>query len=196
MLEIIGVFGGLLAIAGSIPYMIDAYKKKITPHRITWGIFTLVDIIAIANQLAAGATNSVWLVVGFAAANLTIFVLSLRHGSGGTERLDIIVLCGAILGVLVWQISGHPIASIISNLVVITLAMAPTYKKGWINPKSETSTVFLLGAIASLLAAVSVGRLDYVLLLTPVYTLVVQGALFIILIRYKLSILGKVNMGK
>lgn len=186
MLAIIGVLGGLLAIAGSIPYMIDAYKKKITPHRITWGIFTLVDIIAIANQLAAGATNSVWLVVGFALANLTIFVLSLRHGSGGTERLDIIVLCGAILGVIAWQISGHPIASIIANLVVITLAMTPTYKKGWIDPKSETSTVFLLGAIASLLAAISVGRLDYILLLTPVYTFAIQGMLFIVLIRYKL----------
>ena len=148
MLEIIGIFGGLLAIAGSIPYIINAYQKKITPHRVTWGIFTLVDIIAIANQLAAGATNSVWLVVGFALANLTIFVLSLRHGAGGTERLDIVVLCGAILGVIAWQISGHPIASIIANLIVITLAMAPTYKKGWFDPKSETSTVFLFGAIA------------------------------------------------
>lgn len=186
MLEIIGVFGGLLAIAGSIPYMLDAYKKKITPHRITWGIFTLVDIIAIANQLAAGATNSVWLVVGFAVANLTIFVLSLRHGFGGTERLDIIVLCGAILGVIAWQISGHPIASIIANLVVITLAFAPTYKKGWLDPKSETPTVFLFGAIASLLAAISIGGFDYVLLLTPVGTFVIQGALFIVLIRYKI----------
>ncbi len=186
MLEIIGGLGGLLAIAGSIPYMLDAYKKRITPHRITWGIFTLVDMIAIANQLAAGATNSVWLVVGFCVANLTIFVLSLRHGSGSTERLDIIVLCGAIFGVIVWQISGHPIASIIANLVVITLAMAPTYKKGWIDPKSEIPTVFLFGAIASLLAAVSVGRLDYILLLTPVYTVVIQGTLFIILIRHKI----------
>ncbi len=186
MLEIIGILGGLLAIAGSIPYIINAYKKKITPHQITWGIFTLVDIIAIANQLAAGATNSVWLVVGFALANLTIFVLSLRHGAGGTERLDIVVLCGAVLGVIAWQISGHPIASIIANMVVITLAFAPTYKKGWINPKSETSTIFLLGAIASLLAAISVGRLDYTLLLTPLFTFVIQGALFIVLIRYKL----------
>jgi hypothetical protein len=64
--------------------------------------------------------------------------------------------------------------------------MAPTYKKGWIYPKSETSTVFLFGAIASLLAAISVGGLDYILFLTPVYTLAIQGALFIILIRYKL----------
>ncbi len=186
ILEIIGVLGGLLAIAGSIPYMLDAYKKKITPHRITWGIFTLVDIIAIANQLAAGATNSVWLVVGFALANLTIFVLSLRHGAGGTERLDIIVLCGAVLGVIAWQISGHPIASIIANLVVTTLALAPTYKKGWVEPKSETPTVFLWGAIASLLGAISVAKLDYILLLVPVYTFVIQGALFIVLIRYKL----------
>jgi hypothetical protein len=186
MLELIGILGGLLAIAGSIPYILDAFKKKITPHRITWGIFTLVDIIAIANQFAAGATNSIWLVVGFALANLTIFVLSLRHGVGGTKRLDIVVLCGAILGVIAWQISGHPIASIVANLIVITLAMAPTYKKGWTDPLSETSTVFLLGAIASLLAAISVGRLDYILLLTPVYTFVIQGALFIVLVRYKL----------
>jgi hypothetical protein len=186
MLEIIGVLGGLLAIAGSIPYMLDAYKKKINPHRVTWAILTLVDLIAIANQLAAGATNSVWLVVGFAVANFTIFALSLRHGVGGTEKLDIIVLCGAILGVVAWQISGHPVASIIANLVVITLALAPTYKKGWINPQSETSTVFLWGAIASLLAAISVGKLDYILLLAPIYTFVIQGVLFIILIRYKL----------
>lgn len=182
MLEIIGVLGGLLAIAGSIPYMLDTYKKKIAPHRITWGIFTLVDIIAIANQLAAGATNSAWLVVGFALANLTIFVLSLRYGVGGTEKLDVVVLCGAVLGVVAWQISGNPIASIIANLIVITLALSPTYKKGWIDPESETSTVFFWGAIASLLAAISVGKLDYILLLIPVYTFVIQGVLFLILV--------------
>jgi hypothetical protein len=186
MLEIIGVLGGLLAIIGGAPYMFDAYKKRIRPHRITWAIFALTDVIAIANQLASGATNSVWLVVGYALANLTIFILSLRYGVGGTKKLDIIVLCGAILGVVVWQISGHPIASIIANLVVTTLAFTPTYKKGWIDPKSETPTVFLWGAIASLLAAISVGKLDYILLLAPLYTFAIQGVLFIILIRYNL----------
>lgn len=186
MLKIIGILGGLIAIAGSIPYMIDTYKKRISPHRITWGIFVLTDVIAIANQLAAGATNSVWLVVGWALANLTIFVLSLRYGVGGTEKLDIVVLCGAILGVIAWQISGQPIASIIANLFVTTLALTPTYKKGWVDPKSETSTIWLWGAIASLLGAISVGKLDYILLLAPVYTFAIQGVLFIVLIRYKL----------
>jgi hypothetical protein len=125
MLEIIGVLSGLLAIIGSVPYMIDAYKKRIRPHRTTWAIFVLLEVITIVNQLAVGATNSVWVIVGYALANLTIFVLSLRYGVGGTDKLDIIVLSGAILGVIVWQISGHPIASIIANLIVITLALMP-----------------------------------------------------------------------
>src|ERR1700733_3493216 len=100
ILEIIGGLGGLLAIVGSLPYILDAYKKRIKPHRVTWAIFALVDLIAIANQLAVGATNSVWLVVGFALANLVIFVLSLRHGVGGAEKLDIAVLTGALLGLI------------------------------------------------------------------------------------------------
>ena len=166
--------------------MLDAYKKRIRPHRVTWAIFVLTDVIAIANQLAAGATNSLWLVIGWTLANLTIFVLSLRYGVGGTEKLDIVVLCGAILGVVIWQISGHPTASIIANLVVITVAFVPTYKKGWIDPKSDTSTVFLWGAVASLLAAISIGKLDYILLLAPLYTFAIQGALFVVLIRHKL----------
>ena len=182
MIAVLGFFGGLLAVAGSVPYIIETAKGRTRPHSVTWGVFTVVDTVSIANQLSAGAAASVWLVVGFAVANGTIFVLSLRRGVRSFDTLDIVVLCGTLLGLALWQALGSPSVSIIANVVVVGLALVPTYVKAWRDPASETAITFLTGAIAGLLSALSVGRLDFVLLVLPTFLVLAQGGLWAVLV--------------
>ncbi len=186
MLALIGILGGILSFTSNIPYMYDTIKKKTKPHRVTWGIFFLLNIIFLGNHIAAGATSSIWLVVAFTLSTFTIFTLSLRNGVGGTTKLDIAVLIGAILGVVIWQLIHSPIASIIVNITCAAIASIPTYKKAWIHPQTETKISYSLGAFASLLSAVSVGKIDLALLLLPIYSFIYQGTIYIILIRRNL----------
>ncbi len=186
MFAAIGIFAGILSFLANIPYIIDTVKKKTKPHRVTWGVFFLLNIIFLANQLAAGATSSIWLVVAFAISTFTVFILSLRFGVGGTTKLDILVLLGAISGVIVWQLLDSPAPSIIANLIVAAVASIPTYKKAWTHPQTETTISYAVGAIAAILSAVSIGKFDILLLLLPIYSVAYQGSISIILIRNKL----------
>ena len=99
MYTILGILGGLLALISNIPYIRDILKKTTKPHRVTWGIFFLLNIIFLGNQLAAGATSSIWLVIAFTLSTLIIFSLSLKYGVGGTTKLDVMILIGSLVGV-------------------------------------------------------------------------------------------------
>ena len=186
MLAALGVFAGILSLIANIPYIIDTIKGKTKPHRVTWGIFFLLNLIFLANQLAAGATSSIWLVVAFATSTFIVFSLSVKLGIGGTSRLDILVLAGAMIGVVIWQLLDAPVASIIANLTVAAIASIPTYKKAWAHPETETTISYSVGAIAAAMSAISVGKLDFVLLLLPVYSVVYQSSIAVILERHKI----------
>ncbi len=187
MFAIIGVLAGIISFASNLPYIYDTIKRKTKPHRVTWGIFFLLNLIFLGNQLAAGATNSIWLVVAFAVSTFTIFLLSLRNGVGGSTKLDVVVLVGALLGVAIWQLLDAPVASIIANVTVAAIASIPTYKKAWTHPNTETKVSYSVGAFSALLSAISVGKLDFVLLLLPIYSVIYQGSIFLILIRRNFS---------
>lgn len=186
MLLVIGILGGILSFTSTIPYILDTIKKKTRPHRVTWGIFFLLNVIFLGNQLAAGAKSSIWLVVAFALSTFIVFILSLRNGVGGRTKLDIIVLIGALIGVVVWQLLDTPLASIIANLTVAAIASIPTYKKAWTHPQTETALSYSVGAFSAFLSALSVGKLDIVLLLLPIYSICYQGSIYFILIRHNL----------
>lgn len=177
----------MLSFASSIPYIVDTIKKKTKPHRVTWGVFFLLNVIFLGNQLAAGATSSLWLVVAYTLSTFIIFSLSFKNGVGGTSRLDVIVLAGALIGVIIWQLLDAPLASVVANLVVALIASIPTYKKAWAQPKTETSISYFLNACGALLSAISVGSLNIVLLLLPMYAFFYQGSIYLILVRNKFT---------
>jgi len=181
MLAIFGILSGLLSIISNIPYVIDIYKRKTQPHRVTWGIFFLLNIIYLANHISAGATNSLWLIVGFTVSTFIIFILSLKRGVGGSEKLDIFVLISALVGVVLWQITDNPTISIFANALSGIFAAIPTLKKAYIKPESETKIKWFIGIFAGIFAAISVGRLELPLLVLPLLTIIIQGSMFLIL---------------
>ena len=186
MYAVLGIVGGLLSLLSNVPYIIDTIKGRTKPHRVTWGIFFLLNCIFIANQLAAGATNSIWLVVAFAVSTGMVFALSFKKGTGGKDVLDLVVLVGALFGVVLWQVLDSPVASIVANLIVAAIASIPTYKKAWLYPQSETAVSYSLGAFAAILSVISVGKIDVALLLLPVYSIIYQGSIYFILIRKRI----------
>lgn len=178
MLAIIGLSGGLLALLSNVPYVINTLKHKTKPHRVTWGIFFLLNIIFLGNHFAAGATSSLWLVIAFTISTFTIFALSFRYGVGGENKFDKLIIAGALIGVVIWQLLDAPIASIVANISVSVIAGLPTLKKAYKSPASETKIKWLVGSCAGLLTVLSVGELDLALLLLPVYTFIFQGTVF------------------
>jgi hypothetical protein len=171
----IGIISALVFIIGDIPYLQDTFKGKIKPHRITWGIIALLNATGFANQYASGASNSLWL---FGAGTLVtglIFLGSLRNGVGGRTSTDMICLAIGLAGIALWVIFKSPLYSVFANIIADIAALWPTYKKARLHPESETRISWLVGTFSIVLSAISVGKLDWRLLLLPVASIVLQA---------------------
>ncbi len=179
--QLLGILGAVLLIVGDIPYVVDTFKGKTKPHRVTWGIVVLVNGIGFANQLASGASNSLW---GFGAATFitgVIFLSSLKFGTGGHSRNDMIALLASLVGVGLWVIFDSPLFSIVANVFVAIISLLPTIAKAKMHPETETKVSWLLGSIASTLTMLSVGALNWRLIILPLVGALLQAYMVYIL---------------
>lgn len=183
---VIGVLGAILFLIGDYAYFRDTLRGRTKPQRVTWGVSCLLNSIGFANQFAIGATNSLWLFGAAALATGAIFLASIPKGVGGHSKLDIFAIVASLAGVGLWIIFDSPLWSIFSTLAVVYASLAPTFIKARKHPESETGLAWLLGCISSALAAVSVGKLDWALLILPVNAALVQAyVVYLLYIRAK-----------
>lgn len=186
--ELLGYTGAILFLVGDAHYIHDTITGSTRPHRISMGIFLAMNAIDLANQFASGATHSLWLFVASFITTAIVFVIALKKGSGGTERLDWIVLAGGVLGLVLWAWLRTPLASIVCNFVVTTIAMIPIFKKSYLDPASEAPYAWLLCGLGSVVATVSVGQWSPQLLLLPAHAALVELAVWVIVVWRRRSV--------
>src|SRR5262249_46290544 len=131
---ILGIASSLIFLACDFPYLRDTIRAKTKPHRITWAVILLLNVVGFANQLASGARNSLWLFGAGALMTGAIFVASLKNGIGGRSKQDVFAAITCLIGVILWITFKSPVFSIFANLFVAAVAMLPTYAKARKSP--------------------------------------------------------------
>lgn len=189
---ILGILSALIFLACDAPYLYDAIKGTIKPHRVTWGVVTALNAIGFANQFASGARNSLWL---FGAGTLmtgAIFIASLKNGVGGHTRQDIVALVASLFGIALWFVFKSPLFSIFANAFVAVVALVPSFAKAKKAPETETKIAWSGGTISALLATISVGSLNWRLLLLPAASTLLQTYMvYLLYIRPTRSVQSK-----
>src|SRR5262249_61745475 len=94
---IFALLGAALGAAESVPYVRDTWRRSTVPHRGSWLIWGVIELVAVESQRADGARWSLVPLVTQAVGTCLVFVLSLFLGSGGVSRG----------GVAVVSLSGH-----------------------------------------------------------------------------------------
>jgi F0F1-type ATP synthase assembly protein I len=167
--EIIGLIAGVLAAASYVPYVFDIVRKKVKPERASWLIWSLLVGIALFAQLFKGAEDSLWFTLFDSAGAFVIFLLSIKYGVGGLTKRDIRGLIGAGIGLLLWYLTKDPIWALVITIIVDAIAVALNVAKTLEDPKSETYLMWSTVSFAAILGMISVGELNYGLLVYPFY---------------------------
>jgi hypothetical protein len=55
MKDFLAIIAAILAVAGNLPYIRDAFTHRVKPHPFTWLVWTIVSAIVFFGQLAKGA---------------------------------------------------------------------------------------------------------------------------------------------
>lgn len=185
MLDVKTIFSALailLNFLAYIPYIRDTIKGKTTPHAYTWFIFGLVTSFIFALQLTAGAGVGSLVTLVISISVFTVFILSLFRGEKNITLSDTIFFILALVAFGLWIVAKQPVLSIVLLSIINVLALAPTLRKSWGKPFSETMSTYILNATKHGIGLLALEHYNIITYLYPLSAAVITFAFVIILI--------------
>ena len=180
--EIIGIIAVVLTFVGYIPYFIDIHNGKTKPHMFSWLVWSVTTGVVIALQISAGAGPSVWVTCSVWLMLVTVFCLSFRYGHKDRRAIDTIFLIVALAAIPLWLFAKQPILAIVLLCTIEMLGFAPTIRKAWIDPYSETLAMFVVTSFRHILALLALANWNIVSYLFPLTWVLANGGFAILLI--------------
>ena len=194
MISALVTMGALISAAGSVPYILAVIRGTARPRLVSWGVWAVLAGVMTVSAFIEGAMASVAMTAITFIACATVTILGWQRRTGGINRVDLVCLVGAVLGITSLAIFKSPLIALTVSVAVDIVAFIPTLVHAWTSPYEESLTCFALSALGGTLAvlAVLVGEISVVALLYPVYSMVFNGlaALLIVSGRSK-SLLGQ-----
>lgn len=151
----VAIIASILAIAGNLPYLRDIIKRRVRPHPYTWLVWSIVSCIVFFGQLAKGAGIGALPTAASEIFTIIIFIFSLRYGFKNIKRIDTLFLIIALAGLIPWILTKDPTISVIIAVSIDVTAFIPTLRKTWLEPKSETSTLYITNVLRHILMLIS-----------------------------------------
>lgn len=177
---IVAVLSGVFSVVAAVPYVLSILRGETKPNAISWGLWSLLQGIALVAQFKAGASWSAVLIF-FVTLNtvvVTVFALTKKYGYREYGAIDGISAVLAILAIVAWQLTGNPIAAIVSTIVADACAAFPTMVKAKRDPRSENPTGWGFLLLASILGVASTERFDAQNLAFPLCLVVMSCIIF------------------
>jgi hypothetical protein len=184
LLLLAAVIGGATNAIGFIPYARDIFRHKTKPERAMWWIYTVLFTLLLAAQMSAGAR---WLLIvsaEYVLTSATIAFLSIGYGYGRFHKRDIVSICVALLGFILWRITDSPLLAILVVIIIDFAGFWLTIIKTWRAPHSETLISWQLALASAAFSIFSIGSWKVSLLAYPLYA-VVGDALLVWVIVYR-----------
>lgn len=194
MISALVTIGALISAAGSVPYILAVIRGTVRPRLVSWGVWAvLAGVMTISAYLEGAMASAVMTSITFIACT-TVTLLGWQRRTGGINRLDMVCLAGAVLGIASLALFKNPLVALSVSVAVDIVAFIPTLVHAWSSPYEESLTCFALSTLGGTLAmmAVLAGDITVAALLYPVYSVVFNGvaALLIVSGRSK-SLLGQ-----
>lgn len=186
-----GPIGAAFATIAIARYIWAIYKtrglepsQRVTPNRVTWGVISVIGWTFLANNVAMGATDTLWLPMVYAVGPTIVAFISIQHGVGGKARGDIVAGTIAVLSLILWWWLGLTVG-FTANLVADVAAIWPTVRKAYLQPKSEDRIAWICTTIGCAINLVAVPVIWSGIGTYAFYQLVANGTVAVLSLRRK-----------
>lgn len=185
-----------LSASGYVVYIRDTLQGKTKPNRVSWFLWAATPAIASIAALTAGA--DIWatlLVLSAAILPFSVLIASFFNEQSYWKLKSFDWACGAIsiLAIIIWQVLDSPQAAIIFAIVADMFAAAPTVRKTWIEPTSETGFAYLAEAVSVLLIVPSIPIWNIENAAFQSYILAINLVILLLIYRHRFTSLTKVG---
>lgn len=154
----------VINVLGTLTYVVDVFRGKARPNRVTWGVLTIAPMIAFASMLSQGvgmAQSIVTFSVGFSPFLIFVSSFLVKHPAWQLKRFDI--GCGvlSLFGLLLWWITGEGNVAIIFSILADGLAFLPTLVKAYYHPETESPWTFMASEVATIMGLMTVKNWNF-----------------------------------
>jgi hypothetical protein len=194
MLQYLVFVSALFVLAATFTYIRSMFKGKAKPNRVTWLLWSVAPLIAVAASLSDGVgwpTLPVFM-AGF--GPFLIFIASYFIKDSYWKLSGSDYACGILsaMAIVLWMVTNDPGIAIIFAIGGDALAAVPTLLKCWYHPNTESPWPYaagVFGSLTSFAAAVTWTFSEYAF---PAYLLVAN--LMLIFSIYRKSIASHFGM--
>jgi hypothetical protein len=179
--EALGVLAIILAVLNYLPYLFGSLTGRKQPHIFTWSLWLILTSVAFLAQLQSGGGIGAWATGTTAVIIFLITLSALRSGVKDIRLFDWLSLAGALASIPLWLITSDPFWSVILVSIIHSICFLPTFRKGYTNPKSQSSTAFLLTIGKYGCAIAALGSYSVETVLFPA-TIMTTSSLFVALL--------------
>ncbi len=184
MKDVLAIIAAILAVAGNLPYIRDAFTRRVKPHPFTWLVWTIVSAIVFFGQLAEGAGIGA-LPAGIAEIfTIIIFIFSLQYGFKYVKKSDTYFLIAALLGIIPWLLFDSPTISVIIAVTIDLIAFVPTLRKTYLHPESETPILYGSNVLRHILTLLSLQAYNIATMLHSI-SMIITNSMMVSLITRK-----------
>ncbi len=136
-----------------------------------------------ALQLISGAGISSLVTLSASLMCLVVLGLGIRMKTKqDVTRVDVAFLVLALLSLFFWLIVKQPMLSVVLATVTDVLGFAPTIRKSWRDPQSETVSFYGINAFRFTLATLSLQNFSIITAFYPITWLIANGLFGIMLV--------------
>lgn len=181
--EIFAIIAALLGIAGNVPYLRETWRGRVKPHPYTWLVGSIVSGTVFFGMLTKGAGIGSLPVAVSEFFTILIFLFSLKFGFTRITRSDKLFLVLALAGLVPWFLTKDPTLSVVIAVGVDLLSLVPTFRKAWTYPATEHHLLYGSNVLRHILALLSLQSYNVATTLHSIAMIIVNSALFSIIIR-------------
>ena len=187
MAVLAGWLAGLLSLAAFVPYILSTLRGHTKPNRATWSIWTVNSFVIAASYYSSGATNTIWVAVGYSIGSLVTAILSYRFGTGGWTWLDRNCLTMAAIALFCWWWFDSALIALLMSLSVDFTGALPTIRKAYQEPETEDRIAWSLFLFGNCINLMAIDRWMFRIVIYPAYMVLASGAIALLVLRTKLN---------
>lgn len=179
--------GAVAGLTGSLTYVRAVLAGRARPNRASWTLWTLAPMLAFAAQLdeGVGLPALTTFVVGFGPALVLTASFFTPAATWRLGRFDYLCAALAATGLAAWALTSDGGYAIAFGVLADATAAAPTVRKAWRHPETESPSVYVGAAVNGGLAlsTFTLGTVTWQAAAFPVYLLLVGTTLALLATR-------------
>ena len=177
--------GALSVVIGGVAYGIyitqTLRKGGVQPHPFSWILWALVTGVAYLVQRAQGGGPGSWVTAFTAVVCLMIGILTLFKYKWLFSRFDWFSLGMGLAVLIFYVVQKEPTQSAVYATVTDVIGYAPTIRKGWLEPHSDSITSFTLNSAKFVPSLLALEAYSVATWLYPATLVIVNGGVALLL---------------